>query len=116
MTIALLVYITALLNPLSFLLFCIIVVCAISIIGVDIYGVDPMPIIKKLGVIAAIAAVSLVVVPTEKTAWLMVGGYAAQTAYQSEEGVKYRQLLLDKVESVLTQDKNKGENANNANK
>lgn len=40
-------------------------------------------------------------IPEEKTAWLMIGGYAAQTAYESEEGQKYKKLIFQKIDEAL---------------
>lgn len=41
------------------------------------------------------------IIPKEKTAWLMLGGYAAQTVYESEDGIKYRKLIIQKIDEDL---------------
>ena len=41
------------------------------------------------------------ILPKEKTAWLMLGGYISQTVYESEDGQKYRKLIMQKIDEAI---------------
>ena len=41
------------------------------------------------------------IIPKEKTAWLMLGGYISQTVYESEDGQKYRKLIMNKIDKAI---------------
>ena len=41
------------------------------------------------------------IIPKEKTAWMMLGGYITQTVYESEDGQKYRKLIMQKIDEAI---------------
>lgn len=56
----------------------------------------------KNSIIYAAIILSLgTILPKEKTAWLMLGGYISQTVYESEDGQKYRKLIMNKIDEAI---------------
>ena len=56
----------------------------------------------KNSIIYAAIILSLgTILPKEKTAWLMLGGYISQTVYESEDGQKYRKLIMQKIDKAI---------------
>lgn len=41
--------------------------------------------------------------PSKETLWLMVGGYTAQTVYQSETGVLLKQVIDKKLKEIINE-------------
>lgn len=107
MTIAILVYLVGLLPNLIVFLYCLGMTCgAIAYMSVFYSLLEKGKIIFSRVVIfsAIVCFFSFglkVFIPSEKTAWLMLGGYAVQTAYESEEGQQYRKLIHKKVQEAL---------------
>ena len=112
MTLAFLIYIVALLPSLSTFFFVAMLAFIFSLPIILLlwsdYGNDenkPMFIkfIKRAIFGVVFCGVMTTIIPKEKTAWWMLGGYAAQTVYQSEEGTKYRQLIMQKIDEAITE-------------
>lgn len=112
MTIAILVYLVALLPSLATFLLTLGVIGCISVgIYTFIWAVshdgtfdNPIKWSKKVTLVVFAIIFCFfcrALLPSEKTAWLMLGGYAVQTAYESEEGQQYRKLIHKKVQEAL---------------
>ncbi len=56
---------------------------------------------NKLAVVCLVLGFITTALPSEKTAWLMLGGWAVQTAYESEDGQRFKKLILEKVEDAI---------------
>lgn len=119
MTLAFLIYFVAFLGKLSFTLwvfFCGSLVATVAAgihfatKGTMIYDPDDSKMRKatkgfKYCVIAsAILLGTIAIVPSEKTAWLMLGGFALQEAYESEEGAKIRKIISRKIDEALEEE------------
>ena len=61
----------------------------------------PYNTLKKITAGIIFSALTVTLLPSEKTAWLMLGGYTAQTVYESAEGQKYKKLIMKKIDEVI---------------
>lgn len=56
---------------------------------------------KKTFKLLCVSAVALVIVPTEKTMWMMAAGYATQSVYESEAGDRVRRIINLKLDQYV---------------
>lgn len=59
--------------------------------------------VRRVVVGTAIGGMVMVFVPSSKTAWLMIGGYAAQSAFESETGEKLKAIVNAKLDEILAE-------------
>lgn len=104
MTLALLIYAVSLLSRVELAVILVLTACAfVPIFCGMMTGKDEtvFRLYKKSIVIAFIAAVVGFLAPSEKTAWLMIGGYTAQSVYESEAGEKLKKIVSNKLDEIL---------------
>ena len=113
MTVALIIYFISMLGGLSGFLVVLAVVllfCSVSYFFYHLMeGKEPKNS-KKFTMIMGLSVFLFalnVMIPKECTAWLMLGGYTLQTAYESEDGKKYRKIILKKIEDSVIEEPKK---------
>lgn len=56
---------------------------------------------KAVGIAALMSLLCAVVIPPERTSWLMVGGYVTQNMLQSSVGDKLKKIVEQKLDQIL---------------
>lgn len=127
MELALLVYAISLLPKISAFLLAVVIGCGIGCVAFTLYRVAELPInswdsdsyrqekkekqpfaekwMKRFGITALIVSALSIAIPSERTAYMMVGAYTAQTIAQNEKvqetGKKVIELINQKLDSYI---------------
>lgn len=110
MELALLVYLIGILDNVMLVWLVFTMSCAIVVVFMSIkidteYGPEEeikwRSVRNKAAWIGALLTIFVALLPSEKTAWMMVGGYAAQKVYEKPTVQKLEQKVLDVIEKNL---------------